>query len=264
MDTTNRILNRGGFAAALICLFVSACGPNGGGDSGMMTDAGPPTGDSGPDRPDAYVPLDAASVACSRHEDCTESGYYCVVQDSAGVCAPSCPGFGTCGDLYPGTFCRSAPTITGGGNLDVCLTYTPPECTAAEIASRTPGCGEQYDLPEGMGYDDSAMLASCMTELSASTWSYVGGSGCGGSLFREGETGHWMLNLGCGGDLPYGGLYRLGADGTWYGNFGNATMAGEQGNHARLMPVDDCRQLNGEFYRGGETTPYRLENYWRE
>ncbi len=58
MDTTNRILNRSGFAAALICcFFVSACGPNGGSDSGM-NDAGTPPGDSGPDMPDAYVPPD--------------------------------------------------------------------------------------------------------------------------------------------------------------------------------------------------------------
>ncbi|MCK9360685.1 hypothetical protein M0Q28_00455 [Patescibacteria group bacterium] len=268
MNSKNRILNRGGFTAALICLFVSACGPNGGMDSGMMTDAGLPPGDSGPDiTPDAYVPPDVDGgmpTACSRHEDC-ESGYFCVVQDGAGACAPSCPGFGSCGDLYPGTSCRSAPTITGGGNLDVCLLYTPPACTAAEVEARTPGCGEQYDLLTGMSYDDAAMLAECMTTLSGS-WATAGESGCPVTLFREEGTNHLVLSLDCLGarDAPYWGQYRLAPDGRFLGNCGNRDLTGEAGNCGILTPTASCRTLNGEFFRGGETVPYRTQVYTHE
>ncbi|MCC6563582.1 hypothetical protein IT087_01685 [Candidatus Uhrbacteria bacterium] len=210
MNSKNRILNRGGFTAALICLFVSACGPNGGMDSGMMTDAGPPMGDSGPDiTPDAYVPPDV-----------------------------------------------------DGGMPD---SGTVPTCSAAEVEARTPGCGAQYDLLTGMSYDDAAMLAECMTTLSGS-WATTGAGGCPVALFREEGTNHLILSLDCFGsiDAPYWGQYRLAPDGRFLGNCGNRDLTGEAGNCGILTPTANCRTLNGEFYRGGETVPYRTQVYTHE
>jgi len=60
MTTIRMFLTPGGFAAALTCLVLTACGQPGSMDSGMMPmpDAGPMMGDGGPDQPDAYVPPD--------------------------------------------------------------------------------------------------------------------------------------------------------------------------------------------------------------
>lgn len=216
MDSKNRILNRGGFIAALTCLFVLACGPNGGMDSGMMmTDTGTPPGDSGPDiMPDAYVPPDV------------DGG---MIEEDGGE---------------------------------------TPACSSADIASRTPGCGEWYDLPSGMSYEDAAMLPECMATLGPGhNWATTGTSGCPTDIWREAGTNQWMMLISCSGienSPPYDGVFRLGADGSFYGNFGNATMAGEAGNHARLTPTASCRTLNGEFYRGGETTPFQTRIYTHE
>lgn len=215
MDSKNRILNRGGFIAALTCLFVLACGPNGGMDSGMMmTDTGTPPGDSGPDiMPDAYVPPDV------------DGG---MIEED-------------------------------GGEM--------PACSSTDIASRTPGCGEWYDLPVGMAYSDAAMLAECMTTLApGNRWATTGSSGCNTDLARESGTNQWIMLLDCSGagDLPYEGLYRLGADGKFYGNCGNRGMSGEQGNCGILTPSPNCETLFGEFFHGGELTPYRMQTYTLE
>lgn len=271
MDTTNRILNRGGFAAALICLFVSACGPNGGMDSGM-TDTGTPPGDSGPDMPDAYVPPDedggmpdaGTPAGCMRQSECDDLERCHVIRPGeSGVCRQLCFGAGDC---TSDEACYGI-TTPEGGTADVCVPImAASECTADHVSMRWPGCGERYDLPDGMSYNDTAMPSACATELPAARWYYTGGGPCGGDLYREPGTDHWMLFLGCGpaAALPYNGSFRLGADGAWYSNFGNATMPGEAGNHAILRPTATCRTLNGEFFRGGETVPYQTSIYTQE
>lgn len=273
MDTTNRILNRGGFAAALICLFVSACGPNGGIDSGM-TDAGTPPGDSGPDMPDAYVPPDedggmvdaGTPTGCMRQSDC----------DGLDQCHVITPGeLGVCRQLcnFEPDDCASDEACYGintpeGGTSQVCVpVMTVAECTADFVSMRWPGCGERYDLPDGMSYNDAAMLAECMSTLGPShSWATTGTSGCFTDLARESGTDQWLMMLDCpgAGDAPYNGLYRLGADGSFYGNCGNRTMSGEQGNCGILTPTASCRTMNGEFFRGGETFPYRTQIYTHE
>jgi hypothetical protein len=56
MTKIRSFLNPGGFAAALTCLVLTACGDHGGMDSGMMSMSDAySTGDGGPMTPDAYM-----------------------------------------------------------------------------------------------------------------------------------------------------------------------------------------------------------------
>lgn len=140
------------------------------------------------------------------------------------------------------------------------------ECTPAEVAARMPGCGEQYDLLTGMEYTDSAMPAACMETFLGPNWGTAGTRGCFAVLFREAGTNHQMLTLDCpgAGDRPYDGQYRLAPDGRFLGNCGNRDLIGEAGNCGILTPDPGCRNMLGEFFHGGESTPYRTQGYWME
>lgn len=143
---------------------------------------------------------------------------------------------------------------------------TVPTCSPAEVASRTPGCGAQYDLPAGESYHETAMNSACMTTLSTvNSWAMASMTGCNTDVFREPGTNQWMLNFSCpgAGAAPYYGLYRLGPGGSWYGNCGNRALPGDPGNCGILVPSPDCTSLFGEFYAGAQTVAVR-HDYWRE
>ena len=167
-------------------------------------------------------------------------------------------------------------TPPGDGGMDLPDAYVPPETDAGMPeddsgvededtgGSCTTGCAPQRDLPPPMTYMETAMIPACMTTLDGSrTWAKDGVRGCTAGVFRESGSNQWMLNFNCdgAGDPPYGGIYRLGSDGSWYANRDRAATE----NSGELHPDVDCTHLTGEFYHPGGTTPYRAPiTYWAE
>lgn len=166
MNTIRSFLNPGGFSAALICLFVAACGPNGGNSPADGGDAGTPPGDGSMDMPDRYVPP-GEDGGDPTPDAGTDSGMTaeCTAEMMATRVSPPCDP-DTPEDLGPGTGPTGMESFVGAGH------------------TWTSGSG---DCADGMETDSMGRIGLLMGCLEANQSPYFG-------LFYYSTDGNWYAN----------------------------------------------------------------------
>jgi hypothetical protein len=276
MTNYDRILNRGGFAAALaphrmvlglICLMslaLTGCpGPQQPGtDSGTPPDDGgmPPVDGWNPAHDSGMPPDDGGAACASSNADCGDSESSrvgCIPHNGGTVCAPRCAMLddgseiiGYCEDRFPGTWCTEAtPVDRQPGRYCV---PTDGICTDEMMRDRiTPPCDPDTRTGAGTGPTGlEGYVGSGMRWFSPR-------SGCDTGMGPDAMSRIELYML-CGentGIEPYRGIYYYDRDGLWYANYQNRATQEWSRMSFDLETGHDVATI--ELFHAGEDTPYQ-------